>query len=124
MKSIDELRRRWPNWRYWDRYYVVCPSIGQLSTPLSRYAVLEFVLAQCSFYYQTAHYITGGAFHIVLDDGNTTPRNVQWCLNEIPASDHLSRSLGHALLLLTEEELEILYAHYEEYAGIVTKDCV
>lgn len=60
---------------------------------------------------------TGGAFHIVLDDGNTDDHSVIWCDGySAGRGDGLEgRFLGAALERLTEAERDEVYKRYEEY---------
>lgn len=66
-------------------------------------------------WYIDAGYITGGAFHVVLDDGNYATELVQWCWDTRreygcePDDDELMARIRDGLLCLTEDEFEELY---------------
>jgi 2-hydroxy-3-keto-5-methylthiopentenyl-1-phosphate phosphatase len=62
------------------------------------------------FYYQDLGNCTGGAFHIVLDDGNVEDRHVWFCQEEAEKrNDTFGIFLGQVLRTLTEKEREELY---------------
>lgn len=60
-----------------------------------------------------AKHPAGGALHIVLDDGNTEDRHIQWCidhLDEYAAKDDVPLFLECAGLLLSMRERNRGYA--------------
>jgi len=58
------------------------------------------ILELAAEYYQD--YCTGGALHIVLDDGNIEDEHIEWCIKEAKiAGDKEAVELGEALLTLT-----------------------
>jgi len=103
--DTSKMQHFYPDWKYWEKW-----------KHASRITLVEFALNFCKFYYQDCGNMTGGVYHIVLDDGNLD--SVKVCLNDcIKDEDDLGSALGHVLLLLTEEEMKILYDHYGEYSG-------
>jgi hypothetical protein len=72
-------------------------------------------------WYWGADYITGGAFHVVLDDYNCGAELINWCWDErrtygcAPEHDDLMRAIRDALLELDEEgrEAAVREAHEE-----------
>ena len=102
---MKDLRKLYPDWKYWEL---------DITDTYSRVDLLEIAIYFIKFYYEM--YPTGGAYHIVLDDGNTDREFVKGCLDDFVGEDHLGIALGNLLLMLTDLELEILYDHYEEYS--------
>lgn len=68
-----------------------------------------------------AKHPAGGALHIVLDDGNTEDRHIQWCidhLDEYAAKDEVPLFLECARLLLSIRERHRGNAIYKAFKEI------
>lgn len=59
--------------------------------------------------YETPEGDCGCCLHIVLDDGNISDGNIQWCLEN--ANHGVCREVAELLLKLTEEGREVALGH-------------
>ena len=72
----------------------------------SGYASIDQVAAIVREYYTMDGMGAGGSLHIVLDDGNTEERHVEWCLENscVTQNDLAGHLLAQVLLLFTEDQ--------------------
>ena len=69
-----------------------------------------FIKDFVKFYYEDLGNLTGGYYHIVLDDGNVSDMDVWYCQEEaIKNKDSFGIFLGLILRMHTEEEREEMY---------------
>lgn len=72
---------------------------------------IDSVLAKAKAYYTKPGNGCGGSLHIVLDDGNTEPDHVQWCIDHaIETDDEDGVALATDLLALSQAQRDSVYA--------------